>query len=209
MFAPPQQKSNSPPPEQIQLIAIYPNNVISQNFTSGKDANCSFPKPNIIKHDDIQQTIVVFSREINSGVWEFVGRVRKQKYDMGIGIIDGKKTVIPHPFIYQSNKDNNTIFYIKQNVYIKGAGLYSLGNQLIKQGDEITAIVDLTSNPKSFCLKINSVLQPFCVISVPERVKFILYFSNKDEEWEFVSLKEVAEAQNLSHIHPSNRHNYK
>ncbi|KAA6391630.1 MAG: hypothetical protein EZS28_012844 [Streblomastix strix] len=122
------------------------------------------------------------------------------KHGIGIGIIDVQQNDIPHPFIYSNSRDNNTICLIGQTPYIKGKFKLGSGCNELNQGDKVSTIVDLQSNPHTFCLVINKVLQPFCVMNIPDRVKFILLFGNKDDEWEFVSLKELAQGVDLNKI---------
>ncbi|KAA6393559.1 MAG: putative NEK protein kinase [Streblomastix strix] len=74
--------------------------------------------------------------------------------------------------------------------------------------DEVNIIVDLQSNPHTFCLEINKILQPFCVTHIPDRLKFILLFGGKDDEWEFISLEELAQGVDISKIEKRRRFIY-
>ncbi|KAA6392353.1 MAG: hypothetical protein EZS28_012122 [Streblomastix strix] len=122
------------------------------------------------------------------------------KYEIGIGIIDAKQNDIPHPFNYNNPRNNNTICLVGFTPFVKGNAKYGSGCKEIKQGDKVNVIVDLQSNPHTFCLAINKLIQPFCVKLIPNRVKFILLFGEKDGEWEFNSLEELAQGIDLSKI---------
>ncbi|KAA6362658.1 MAG: hypothetical protein EZS28_041815 [Streblomastix strix] len=153
-----------------------------------KKTKVSCPKDWIIKLQDYRNTLVLLNQEINSGVWAFTAKCRRVKYEIGIGIIDARQKVIPHPFDYKQTFNNSC-------------------NEL-KWGDEVSVIVDLQSNPHTFCLAINKVLQPFCVTNIPDRLKFILFFGGLDSEWEFISLQELAQAVDLSKIEERRRFKY-
>ncbi|KAA6389666.1 MAG: hypothetical protein EZS28_014810 [Streblomastix strix] len=102
----------------------------------------------------------------------------------------------------------NTIFQINRYPCIKGDRKYGLNCKEIKSGDEVSVIVDLESVPHTFCVKINGGIQPFCVTRIPNRVKFTLIFTDKNDEWEFISLKELDKGPDLSRIEEKNRFRY-
>ncbi|KAA6389318.1 MAG: hypothetical protein EZS28_015157, partial [Streblomastix strix] len=98
------------------------------------------------------------------------------------------------------------IDYIQQ--FQRSISAHQLRHSNDLTGDEVSTIVDLQSNPHTFCLVINKVLQPFCVTHIPDRLKFILLFGSKDSEWEFVSLEELAQGVDLSKIEERRRFIY-
>ncbi|KAA6371079.1 MAG: hypothetical protein EZS28_033394 [Streblomastix strix] len=143
--------------------------------------------------------MVVFDQEISSGIWEFTVKGNQiRTVGTGIGIIDARQIEIPHPFNFRSSSSNNSICYIGKTIWIKGIGKVDTGSNDIKSGDEVSAIVNLESDPHSFNIKVNNEIQPFSVISFPDGVKFILTFGTMNDEWEFISLKELDKGSNFN-----------
>ncbi|KAA6383653.1 MAG: hypothetical protein EZS28_020822 [Streblomastix strix] len=142
--------------------------------------------------------MVVFDQLISSGIWEFSVKGNQiRTVGTGIGIIDARQIEIPHPFYIRSSNNNSSICYIGKTIWIKGIGKVDTGSNDIKSGDEVSAIVDLESDPHSFNIKVNNEIQPFSVISFPDGVKFILTFGIMNDEWEFISLKELDKSLDL------------
>ncbi|KAA6379611.1 MAG: hypothetical protein EZS28_024862 [Streblomastix strix] len=125
--------------------------------------------------------MVIFNREIESGIWEFTGKVTKMKYQFGIGIVDARQNLIPHPYDYENKNENN---------------------------DEVRIVVDLKSELHTLFLIINNKIQPFCVMNIPDKVKFMFFFSTKDDEWEFVSLRELDRQLDINQIDARRRFEY-
>ncbi|KAA6375194.1 MAG: hypothetical protein EZS28_029276 [Streblomastix strix] len=184
------------------------NDVLPALFKIGNGAKVSFPSNCVVKLDNFVNTIVVFDKEINSGIWKFTTKGKSLKFQYGVGIIDSTQVDIPHPYDYQGSKNNNTICSIASVPYIKGFPKYGSGSKGIKTDDISSVIVDMTSNPRTFCILINNELEPFCVTSIPERVKFVFLFSNKDSEWEFISLEQINMKIDLSKIEERKKYKY-
>ncbi|KAA6382102.1 MAG: hypothetical protein EZS28_022372 [Streblomastix strix] len=203
-----QQQNDSTLQEQRQLTIILSSDITLEHFKIGQGAKVSCPKDCVIKLEDNQNTLVLFNYEVKSGIWAFTATCRKVKYGNGIGIIDAKQNGFSHPFDSNNSRDNNTICLIGQTPYIKGKSKLGPGCNELQQSEEVRVIVDLQSNPHTFCLVINKVLQPFCVMNIQDRVKFILLFGGKDDEWEFISLEELAQGVDLNKIEQRRRYKY-
>jgi hypothetical protein len=70
-------------------------------------------------------------------------------------------------------------------LYIKGVRINNLDCKDIKLDDEISITIDFTNIP-TFSLKINKIIQPFCVVNIPNRVKFIVCFFNSFNFFKFI-----------------------
>ncbi|KAA6374264.1 MAG: hypothetical protein EZS28_030209 [Streblomastix strix] len=116
------------------------------DFITKIEANITFPQLQIVKANSIDNTMVIFNREIQSGIWEFIGKVTKMKHQFGIGVVDARQNLIPHPYDYENKNENS---------------------------DEVRIVVDLKSEPHAFFLVINNKIQPFCVMNIPDKVKFM------------------------------------
>lgn len=79
-------------------MLITAADVTPQYFKVGINAKISFPKNWVVKLDNSVDTMVVFNRELDSGVWRFTAGARKLKLQFGIGIVDSKFPDIPHPY---------------------------------------------------------------------------------------------------------------
>ncbi|KAA6400879.1 MAG: hypothetical protein EZS28_003589 [Streblomastix strix] len=171
-------------------------------------ASISLTQNSIIKLKNNDNTMVAFDQLISSGIWKFTAKGNIIRNAAGIGIIDARQIEIPHPFNIRSSNNNNSICYFGETVWIKGIGKICSDSEEIKSGDEVSAIVDLESYPHAFNIKINNEIQPFTVISFPDRVKFILTFGTMNDEWEFISLKELDKGPDLSRIEERWRFKY-
>ncbi|KAA6389276.1 MAG: hypothetical protein EZS28_015195 [Streblomastix strix] len=71
--------------------------------------------------------------------------------------------------------------------YIKGKSKLGQRCNELKEGDEVRVIVDLQSNPHTFCL---------------------LFFGIKDSVWEFISLEKLAQGVDTSIFEEKRRFKY-
>ncbi|KAA6391136.1 MAG: hypothetical protein EZS28_013338 [Streblomastix strix] len=201
-------QQNSTPQIPRILTLILPKDITLDHFKIRGIENVYFPKEWIVKLDKSEHTMVVFDHEINSGVWEFTVKGGNLQNWFGIGIINAKQTQIPHPYLFNKQDRNNTVCYVRDTIYIRGLPQDDSGNTEIRSDEQVTAVVDLKSNPPMFYIVVNNTIQPFCVVNIPDKVQFMLFFSTKDSVWEFVSLKELDHGINITRINSNKRFNY-
>ncbi|KAA6379570.1 MAG: hypothetical protein EZS28_024903 [Streblomastix strix] len=201
------------PEEQIlqshQLILPNTHTPIRISFFQG--ANISvIEQQQTIRNDSYEGAMIVVDKEISSGVWALTVKGKINKSFNGIGVIDADHADIQHPFDTMISGNNSAICYMKDNLFIKGAKKCDLNeNEKLNSGDEITAFVDFKRKPRTFSLAIKGITQPRFITDIPNRVKFILIFGYKNDEWQIISLDERNHEVDLSAIEGEQFYQYK
>ncbi|KAA6387116.1 MAG: hypothetical protein EZS28_017357 [Streblomastix strix] len=152
--------------------------------------------------------MVVFDRELTQGVWRIFAKATKLSASFGIGIIDANQTEIQHPFRTNNRLNNNSICYIGKMLWIKGSRKVDSTNKEIATNQSVTAVVDLISDPHTFCLAIDATIQPFCVTHIPDKVKFIFTLGYPSDQWKIISLNESQIGIDLDKFDEKKRYKY-
>ncbi|KAA6353277.1 MAG: hypothetical protein EZS28_051196, partial [Streblomastix strix] len=62
--------------------------------------------------------------------------------------------------------------YLRWNGYLDHITYYTKGNRRHKDGQRISAIVDMTSNPRKVVFYVDDIEQPNFVIGIPSEIRF-------------------------------------
>ncbi|KAA6389884.1 MAG: hypothetical protein EZS28_014586 [Streblomastix strix] len=152
------------------IIQIAPECIIKKE-SQGKQIGNKF-----IHSSNFDQCTIAIDPVVSEGIARFevvFGNTRKLK---SMGIADASVSFAASKGPPADEK--MTLIYRDQNGYLDHITYWTIKNGSYEDGQRISAIVDMTSNPRKVVFYVDDIEQPNFVIGIPSEIRFWAYLFN-------------------------------
>ncbi|KAA6404241.1 MAG: hypothetical protein EZS28_000228 [Streblomastix strix] len=169
----------------LSIIQITPLFLIKKESQGEQQGN------KFVHSDQNNYSAIAIDPVVSEGIVRFEVVFENSGDFSSLGIADASCSFAANKGPAQDGK--KTVRYYGRNGYLDHITEYIIRNRRYKDGQRISAIVDMTSNPRKVVFYVDDIEQPNFVIGIPSEIRFWAYTWNKSSSFTVTRFKRLVQ----------------